>query len=176
MRKIKLFIACSIDGYIATKSGDIQFLDQAAIDNEDYGYEAFMSHIDTVIMGRKTYDKIKSFDVAFPHLNEAVYVFSKTRKGSNDEVTFVNDDAPQFLHALKQQPGKDIFLDGGAQLIHTCLHHQLIDEMIISIIPICLGDGIPLFLPSNQSQTFVLINHKAYQSGVIQLTYQKSYQ
>lgn len=174
MRKMKLFIACSLDGYIASKDGDISFLNQAELPGEDYGYTSFLKTIDTVIMGRKTYEKIISFDVPFPHPNETVYVFSSTLKGKNEHVIFVNNHVETFIENLKATQGKDIFLDGGAQLIKSCLTYQLIDEMIITILPLLLGDGIPLFLPIKHTQTFSLIKEQKFSNGLIQLTYQKN--
>lgn len=176
MRKIKLYIACSVDGYIATKTGDISFLDNVAVDHEDYGYSEFIKTIDTVIMGRKTYDKIQSFAIPFPYQKETVYVFSKTMTGKNDDVIFVNQDVLSFVQTLKKQPGKDIFFVGGASLFKIFNELDLIDEMVISIMPIILGDGIPLFLPSIYQQSLILTKHHVYDSGLVQLIYIKKSQ
>lgn len=176
MRKVKLSIACSIDGYIATLDGDISFLDQVAIPDEDYGYHAFIETIDTVIMGRKTYEKIRSFDIPFPHVHEKVYVFSHQKTGHDDHVTFVNEDVQSFIDHLKHQPGKDIFLDGGANLIQSFMKVNLMDEMTLSIIPVTLGEGISLFLPHQTYQAFERLSSQRFSSGLIQLVYQKKHQ
>ena len=173
MRKVKLYIACSIDGYIATRDGDIGFLDQVAVVGEDYGYESFMKTIDTIIMGRKTYEKILSFDMPFPHQKELVYVFSNTLTGKNEYVTFIDQDVKAFIETLKQKKGKDIFLDGGAHLIRSFLDLNLVDDMIISIVPVLLGDGIPLFLPGLKQSGFKLVASTSFESGLVQLHYQK---
>ncbi len=87
-RKVILYIAMSLDGYIATETGNIDFLSLVEKEGEDYGYASFIETIDTVIMGRKTYDKIKSYDIPFPHSDKTCYIITHTAKPSEGSVHF----------------------------------------------------------------------------------------
>src|ERR1700754_1598644 len=127
MRKLRLFIACSLDGYIATPDGDLSWLSLVEKEGEDYGYNAFIQTVDTVIMGRKTYDKVLSFGIEFPHKDKTCYVWSQHKKGSDENVTFVNDDPAVWVEKLKSEEGKDIFCDGGAELISNLVKQDLVD-------------------------------------------------
>lgn len=173
-RKVVVFIACSIDGYIAGKNEDLDFLSLVETPGEDYGYNEFIKTIDTVLLGRKTYDKVLGFGVPFPHAERKCYVISGTKTGSDENVTFWNDSPTKLVEHLLQLPGADIFVDGGAQLIHTLLQEKLIDRLTISFIPHLLGDGTQLFLNGRPEQQMQLIQSKSFPSGLVQLTYEKS--
>src|SRR4051812_24677761 len=89
-RLVILYIAMSVDGYIAGENGDISWLSTVEIPGEDYGYGEFIKTVDTVIMGRKTYEKVLSFGIGFPHADKKCYVISRERKGVEENVTFYN--------------------------------------------------------------------------------------
>lgn len=170
-RKVVLYIAMSVDGYIAKKDDDIAFLDKVDVAGEDYGYEEFSPTVDTIIWGRRTYDKFLSFELEeFPFKDKQVYVLSNTRTGSDEYVTYVND-LPKLITQLKQTAGKNIYCDGGGGLVAELLKHDLIDEMIVSVIPYLVGDGIRLFYDGRPEQDLELISSKAYDSGLVQLHY-----
>lgn len=173
-RKVIVFIACSADGYIAGKEDNLDFLSIVEAPPEDYGYAAFVSTVDTVIMGRKTYDKVLSFGVPFPHQDRNCYVISKSRQGEDEHVTFWNDAPEKLIDQLQKQEGASIFIDGGAATIHALLNKGLIDEFIISIIPHFLGSGIRLFADDFPEQSLKLTDSKIFPSGLVQLWYQKS--
>ncbi len=173
-RKVVVFIACSIDGYITGKNENLDFLGLVEAPGEDYGYNDFIQTIDTVILGRKTYDKVLGFGVPFPHAERKCYVVSGTKTGSDENVTFWNDSPTQLVKYLQQQSGADIFVDGGAQVIHTLLKEGLIDRLTISFIPHLLGDGIQLFTNGRPEQKMQFIQSKAFPSGLVQVTYEKS--
>ncbi len=173
-RKVIVFIACSADGYIAGKEDNLEFLSIVEAPPEDYGYAAFVSTVDTVIMGRKTYDKVLSFGVPFPHQERTCFVISASRKGKDEHVTFWNDDPEKLIDQLQKQEGTSIFVDGGAATIHALLKKGLIDEFIISIIPHFLGSGIRLFADDFPEQSLKLTDSKTFPSGLVQLWYQKS--
>lgn len=173
-RKVVVFIACSIDGYIAGKNENLDFLSLVETPGEDYGYNDFIQTIDTVILGRKTYDKVLGFGVPFPHAERKCYVISGTKTGSDENVTFWNDAPTELVKCLQQQTGADIFVDGGAQVIHALLQESLIDRLTISLIPHLLGDGVNLFINGRPEQEMQLVQSKSFPSGLVQLTYEKS--
>jgi dihydrofolate reductase len=105
----------SLDGYIAKEDGDISFLSVVESKGEDYGYNDFIQNIDTVIMGRKTYDTVLGFGIEFPHAERRCYVLSKTRTGSDENVIYYNGELKDLLADLKsEEDGLNIFCDGGA--------------------------------------------------------------
>lgn len=161
----------TLDGYIASPDGDISFLSIAEASNEDYGYLSFTREIDTVIWGRKTYDKVLSFDVEFPHKGKRCIVLSRTKSGSDGNVEFYNGDIPSLIHTLRSQDGANIYCDGGAEIVTELLKHNLIDRLIISVIPHLLGSGIRLFQDGRPSQNLILRQTNSYPSGVVQLWY-----
>lgn len=171
-RKVILYIAMSLDGYIATNDDGLEWLDVVNRPGEDYGYNDFVNSVDTVIVGRKTYDKVLTFGGEFPHKDRTCYVVSRTKTGTDDNVTFYNDDIGELIRQLKGRDGKDIFIDGGAALVHELMKHNLIDRYIISVIPVFLGAGIQLF-KSGRPETQLKFRHSAtYPSGLVQLCYE----
>lgn len=177
MRKIVLYIATSIDGYIARKDGSIDWLEDPkyALENEDYGYYDFMKTIDTTLMGNSTYQQVLGFDMPFPYQETTNYVFTKTPKKKNEPfVEFFSGNIPEFIKTLKQKEGKDIWLIGGGKLNTVFLDNGLIDEIILSIIPITLGEGITLFVGAKKLDSqFKLVSSKAYDNSFVQLHYVK---
>jgi dihydrofolate reductase len=168
MRKIILFIASSLDGYIARNSGEIDWL----FTDQDYGYTEFFAQVDTVIMGNKTYQQVLGFG-EYPYQDKEVFVFSKTQQGTTENnVKFVGDDWKSWINTLRQSGDSNIWLVGGAQLIHEFLKHNFIDELILSIHPIILGSGIPLIVNDPNLETLLeLKDVKTYNSGLLQISY-----
>jgi dihydrofolate reductase len=168
MRKIILFIASSLDGYIARDSGEIDWL----FTDQDYGYTEFYDQVDTLIMGNKTYQQVLSFG-EYPYKDKEVFVFSKTESGKADNnAKFVNSNWLNFVKILCQSQGNNIWLVGGAQLIHFFLQHRFIDELILSIHPIILGGGIPLIVNDSSLETKLeLKNAKTFDTGLVQMFY-----
>lgn len=171
-RKVVLYIAMSLDGYIATDDGGLEWLHAMQIPGEDYGYADFIRTIDTVVMGRKTYDKVLSFGIPFPHKDKQCFVLSRSRSGADDNVTF-SDEVPSALIArLKQIAGKDIFIDGGAETVYELMKTGAIDRYIISVIPLFLGSGISLFKNGRPASKLRLMHSATYPSGLVQLWYE----
>jgi dihydrofolate reductase len=156
-RKVILYIAMSLDGYIAKQNGDISFLSVVEQKGEDYGYAEFVKTIDTVIWGRKTYDKILSFGIKFPHPDKKIYVITRTARPKKANVTFYSDGLKDLIETLKSQNGKNIYVDGGAEIVSELMKQNLIDEFIISIIPVFLGSGISLFQQGGKESELTLI-------------------
>ncbi len=166
-----LYIAMSLDGYIAKADDNIDFLSIVEKDGEDYGYTNFVNSVDTVIMGRKTYDKILSLVPEFPHKDKETYIITHNDKASLEKIKFYTGNLKELITTLKGKVAKDIFIDGGAEIVNELLKDNLIDEFYISIIPILLGNGISLFQNRIPEFKLQLISSKAYEKGLVQLHY-----
>jgi dihydrofolate reductase len=169
MRKVKLFIATSLDSFIATTDGGVDWL----FGDRDYGYRDFYNSIDTTLMGNNTYKQILEFGVDFPYTDKTNYVFSKQPQKDTEFVSFIGEDEDlvSFVVSLKQKEGKDIWLIGGGEINAFFLSHHLIDEMILSVHPVILGPGLPLFAGQLRQQDLRLLNCKTFPSGLAQLVY-----
>ncbi len=170
-RKLCLFIAMSLDGYIAKPDGDISFLDEMNQEGEDYGYSPYMETVDSVILGRKTYDKILSMGIESNYGDRKMYVLTRTPRANSGKTTFYSGDLKELMLSLKSQSGKNIYCDGGAETILQLLKADLVDEMTISIIPVLLGEGIRLFDGNYQEQKLQLTECKNFEKGLVQLHY-----
>lgn len=162
-RKIVCYIAESLDGYIATEDDSLDWLFK--VDGEgDAGYAEFMETIDTVVMGRRTYDWVMDIEKGqYPYSGIKSFVFSKTKPSSfSGEVEFIDLPIPEFAEQLKNIPGKNIWVIGGSALLADFLEAGLIDEFIISIAPVTIGAGIPLFRKSVLTSEFKLRDVKRY--------------
>ena len=170
-RKVILFIAVSLDGYIAKKGDDLSFLSIVEKEGEDYGYSSFIKNVDTVILGRRTYDWICSKVPVFPHIDKETYVITKTARPAAGNIRFYSDNILTLVSQLRNQPGKNIFIDGGAAIVNLLLGNRLIDELYLNIIPVLLGDGIRLFKEGGPEQILQLVQVKNFDSGLVQLHY-----
>ncbi|MDE1798280.1 MAG: dihydrofolate reductase, partial [Candidatus Micrarchaeota archaeon] len=143
---------------------------------EDYGYRAFVSTVDAILWGRKTYAQALSFG-PFPdpsHAGKKHYVFTHKKKiKSSPSVEFVSSSPVSFVRRLKKQKGGPLWLMGGAHLIAPLHQAGLIDQYVITIIPVFLGSGIPLFLPGKTEQKLQLVAHEIFENGLVQLAYEK---
>ncbi len=170
-RKVILYIAASLDGYIAKPNDDLSFLSIVEKKGEDYGYSDFINTVDTVILGRKTYDWIMKHVPEFVHADKDTYVVTRTAKPSIGKTNFYTGDLKELILSLKKKEGKNIFIDGGAEIAHTLLKENLIEEFCISIIPVLVGDGIRLFKDGRPEQKLKLISSKQFDTGLLQLWY-----
>ncbi|MBS1663364.1 MAG: dihydrofolate reductase [Bacteroidetes bacterium] len=172
-RKVILYIASSLDGYIAKPNDDLSFLSLVQKEGEDYGYNEFIKTIDTVILGRKTYDWVTKEVGFFPHADKKSFVITRTAQPQKGQTTFYTGDLSSLIKKLKSEEGKDIFCDGGAEIVTEFLKNNLIDELIISIIPIFLGGGTRLFKDGRPEQKLELLSTKAFDTGLTQLHYRR---
>jgi dihydrofolate reductase len=173
MRKISLFIAMSLDGYIAKPNDDLSFLKLVEKEGEDYGYAKFTSNIDTIIIGRKTYEYVVR-EIGTSHYDNGerdVYVITRTERPQTGRTTFYTGNLTELIDLLKSESGKNIYCDGGAEIINELLKHKLIDELTVSIIPVLLGNGTKLFKDGIPEQTLELITAKSFDTRLVQLHY-----
>jgi dihydrofolate reductase len=148
-RKLILFIAASLDGFIATKNDSLDWLFKVEGEG-DNGYSEFYETVDTILMGRRTYDWIMKHETGdFPYRNKECFVFSRSENEDNKNVKFVNDDIVDFTNKLKNEDGKNIWIVGGGELLHSFFKGKLVDEFILTIAPTLIGKGIPLFKEDN---------------------------
>ncbi|MFC7522907.1 dihydrofolate reductase family protein [Parapedobacter sp. GCM10030251] len=175
MRKLSLFIAMSLDGYIAKPNDDLSFLKLVEKNGEDYGYAEFSDTIDTLIIGRKTYDYVLK-EIGTSHYDNGerdVFVITRTNRPSVGRTTFYTGSLTQLVNRLKSEKGKNIYCDGGAEVINELLKDELVDEFIISIIPVLLGAGVKLFKDGRPEQLLEVVTVKTYDTGLTQLHYRR---
>lgn len=175
MRKISLFIATSLDGYIAKPNDDLSFLKLVEKEGEDYGYSKFIDTVDTLIIGRKTYDYVLK-EIGSSHYDNGqrdVYVITRTERPRVGRTTFYTGNLTDLIDQLKSEDGKNIYCDGGAEVINELLKHDLIDEFIISVVPVLLGNGTRLFKDGRAEQLLELVNTKDFDTGLTQLHYRR---
>lgn len=175
MRTLTIYIATSLDGFIAKPNDDLSFLKLVEKEGEDYGYAEFTATIDTIILGRKTYDWVLK-EIGSSHYDNGdrnVYVITRTEKPNVGKTTFYTGDLTELVQQLKSQNGKNIYCDGGAEIINELLKKDLIDEMIISVIPVLLGSGTRLFKDGRPEQQLELVNAKTFETGLLQMYYKR---
>jgi dihydrofolate reductase len=172
MRKSILYIAASLDGFIAKPNDDLSFLSLVEQVGEDYGYTDFLNTVDTIIIGRKTYDWVVNQVGYFPEAHLETYVITRIKRPDTGNIKFYSGDLKELMHKLKLNSGKNIFIDGGAEIVNELLKNSLIDELIISVIPIILGDGIRLFQNGIPEKELKLVGSKQFEKGLVQIHYE----
>lgn len=166
MRKIILNLAVSLDGFIEGPDGEFDW----CFTDQDYGMTDFMNRIDAVFFGRKSYELVLKMD-RNPFPDKIKYVFSKTINSVKGQTKIINQNMEEAVNNIKEQEGKDIWLFGGSNLIKNLLNAELVDEMQLSVHPILLGKGKPLFKGIKKRSHLKLIDTKSYSSGLVQLFY-----
>ena len=177
-RKIIVYIAASADGYIARPNGDVEWLNRRP-DTIDYGMRAFYATIDTILMGRKTYDwgiayyKKHGLKGRMLDTKLANYVFSrKPPKRAAPGAEFVSEPVKTIAKRLRATPGKHIWMMGGGDLIASFLDAGEIDEFDIHVIPVFIGDGIPLIARRHRDVLLRLRTARKFADGVVRLRYE----
>ncbi|WP_226087685.1 dihydrofolate reductase family protein [Mesobacillus sp. S13] len=178
-RRILLDLAVTLDGFIEGPKEEVDW----CIMDPDMDFKNFLQQIDTILYGRKSYDLWGKYkpdsDVSdteneiweLVHSKEK-YVFSRTQNRPENNVTFISENIENEITKLKNMPGKDIWLYGGSSLITTFINLGLVDEIRLSVHPIILGEGKPLFIDIKQRVNLNLVETKRFSSGVVQLCYQ----
>lgn len=156
MTKILVYLASSLDGYIAREDGGVDWLPESS----DSSYDAFYKSIDTVIMGKTTYDQVLAFG-DYPYKDKKSFVFTRTSKDNDPNVEFVSD-VEKFVKDGFPGAGDNIWLVGGAKIIALFLNLGVVDEIITTIIPVLLGKGIPLFQNIEDERNLELVKTEKY--------------
>lgn len=177
MRKIIAFIAVSADGYIARPDGDVEWLNRRP-DTIDHGMGAFSKTIDTILFGRKTYDwavdYAKKHDIRDGVFDKTLanYIFSRNPPRDHAPgVQFVSESVETFAKRLRATPGKNIWMMGGGDLIASFLDAGEIDEFDLHVIPVFIGEGIPLIAPRHRDLPLRLLDCTSYEDGVVRIRY-----
>ena len=171
-RNVIVHIATSADGYIARPDGDLEWLTSRPAPAGFYGMNAFMRSIDTKLLGRKTYEESLRMGAKFDSGARTI-VFSRHAPPADapSSVEFVSGAIGPFVSRLREQPGKDIWLMGGGELIASFLDEQAIDEFVISVAPVFIGDGIPLIARRPRHVPLDLHSVERFEDGLVQLRY-----
>ncbi|ESU34471.1 hypothetical protein G3A_00915 [Bacillus sp. 17376] len=156
-----LYIAMSLDGYIARPDGAVDWLDDVEGDG-DNGYNEFYSKVGTVIMGRKTYEEVLRLTDEFPYIGKTCYVLSRQTHKSSSHVMFTDEELESLVSRLKEKSVGNVWLVGGGQLVKQFIEKKLIDELELYIIPKLIGDGIPLFPEGTPPANFELTGTESY--------------
>ena len=167
------YLAVSVDGYIAAKDDGLDWLNELPNpEQSDFGYADFMSGIDALLMGSRTFQVVLDFGVW--HYEKPVFVASRQMTeipaGYEERISLVQGEMAEILHSIREQGYGNIYVDGGI-LIRSCLREGLLDEMILTRIPIVLGDGVPLFVPSEQSIDLEHVSTQIHGVGLVQSHY-----
>ena len=168
MRRIRYAVASSLDGFIAGPGDEADWI----IADPEINFEELFAQFDTVLMGRRTFEGlVKAGQTEMPGM--ATFVFSRTlRQDDYPQVTIVADEEAETLTSIRAEPGKDIWLFGGGQLFRSLLALGLVDTVEVGVIPVLLGEGIPLFPPPAPSAQLSLTSHKVYgKTGIVVLEY-----
>ena len=172
-RKIIVHIATSADGYIARPDGNLDWLTDRPAPKGFYGLPVFERTVDAKVLGRKTFDWSVKLGAAFS-AKSVHYVFSRQAppRSVPAGVHFVTQPIGAFVNEMRAQPGKNIWLMGGGEIIASFLDDNAIDEFIISVVPIFIGEGIPLIAPRHREVALRLRSTNTFPDGVVQLHYE----
>ncbi|TMW72864.1 dihydrofolate reductase family protein [Alteribacter natronophilus] len=170
-RKAAVYLAVSVDGYIATEEDRVDWLEEVPGEG-DNGYGAFYETVDTVVIGRRTYDWVmKETDGDYPYAGKEGYVVSREPERASEHVTFTKNPE-QLIERLKGEKGGRIWIVGGGRLIHSLLKADAVDELILTVAPVVLGSGRPLFYRTSVREMFSLHSVERY-GDFVELHYKK---
>ena len=174
MTEVIYYVAISIDGYIATSDGGVDWLAPFNESGEDYGYSEFYESIDAILMGSRTYEQILSFG-DWPYESMPCWVFSSRQLDiSQPEVHLTNREPKEIVALLTEHGRSRAWLVGGGALASSFRLVGLINEYVVSVIPTVLGAGIPMFTPGSPKKLLKLVEFKQFNSGLVQLRYQEN--
>ena len=166
-RRVRLYIATSLDGYIAGPGDALDWL----FTDQDYGYDEFIGQVDAIAMGRRTYDIVRGFD-EWPYEGKHAWVFTRTDGHEPDpRVTFTSASPAAWLVERFTEGGGDLWLMGGGELARDFLDAHLVDEISVAVHPVILGGGVPLIPPGTHRRTLRLAHSRAWNSGLVMNTY-----
>jgi len=168
--RVRVFLACSIDGFIAGPDGDLSWLPEPRAD-EDFGLAAFLATSSALLMGRSTYEVAAGFEGPWPYGATPVFVATtRPLEPAAPTVRALRGTPPELLAAVQAAAPGDVYLDGGA-LVRAFLDAGLVDELTLTVIPVVLGTGAPLFAGAARRTPLRMVREHAYEGGIVQLTY-----
>jgi dihydrofolate reductase len=171
MRSIVLGVGISLDGYIARLDGSVDFLFMP----KGYSMAPFVKTIDSAIMGRKTYEAGKKMGGGFSGWGMEFFVLTRTLPpGEREGVTFTSESPAAIVGKLRKKRGKRVWLMGGGETARAFLQADLVDELHLGVVPVLLGEGLPLFPPGFPQRNFALVKNKTYAQGLIALEYKRA--
>jgi dihydrofolate reductase len=170
-RKVIVHIATSADGYIARSDGDLEWLTSRPAPKGFYGMNDFMRSVDTKVLGRKTYEVSLRMGAKFDSHSRTIVFSRHPPANAPSGVEFVHDAIGPFMSRLREQPGKDIWLMGGGEIIASFLDAQAIDEFVMSVVPVFIGEGIPLTARRHRHVPLELRSVERFEDGLVQLHY-----
>lgn len=168
--RCSVYIATSLDGFIARQNGTIDWLESVQSADEDYGYKRFFATVDALVLGRKTYDTVLGFGMWPYEEKRCVVITSDTSRVSRYGEEFFSGELSMLLGRLGTDGVERVYVDGGT-IIGQALRANLVDELTISVIPILLGEGTPLAPELGRDVPLQLTGHRAFESGLVQLDY-----
>ena len=174
MHKVIVYIAASLDGYIARKDDDMSWLDFYQVAGEDYGYSGFIKTIGTAIMGARTYDQsMRHPERILTNIKTYVLSHRTTPVPSGASVEFYNGDLKALIDRIKNEDNRDIFVAGGGQVVCSFLNEGLVDELLYFVVPVLLKDGIPLYPTLKKEISLNLVETIPYKTGIVKLHYRR---
>lgn len=170
--KFRVYIAASVDGYIATEDGGVEWLEPFSGEGVDYGYDAFLASIDTIVMGRKSFDQVLGFGKwPYPGKPSIVLTHRAAPRVDIPDIHFMNGEFGPLAEDIAGQAKGDIWIMGGADVIRGFLEVGRVDKLEIFVMPVLLGRGIPLFLAADRPRPLKLVESHTWPEGVIQAVY-----
>lgn len=168
MVTVTLFIAASLDGYIAGPDDDLSWL----FTDADYGFSSFYAGVDTLVMGRGTYDVVRTFG-DWPYADRRTLVVSRKAQVEVDTplTEVFSGDLPSLIEKLRSEERKNVWLVGGGELVRSFLEQELLDQITVSMHPILLGKGVPLFPGGFRRTLLMLKDTRTFEGGLVQMTY-----
>ncbi len=171
--RARVFIASSLDGFMAGEGDDLSWLPEGTEEEplEDHGYDAFMADVGALLMGRRTYDTVRGFEVDWPYGDRPVLVATRRALDADPpaSVRALSGSIEVLVaQALETAAGKDVYVDGG-EIIRQALDAGLIDELIVTLVPVVLGRGVPLFAGVAQRHRFDVADSRQFAHGLVQL-------
>ena len=170
MRDVTYFVASSLDGFIARLDESIDWLFM----DDDYGFDEFYRSVDAVVMGRRTFEISINF-IEYPYAGKRAYVLSRTLQQSpHPDAEIVNEDPARFVKRLKSSPGGRIWVVGGGGIAAALMQAGLVDEIVNTVHPVTLGQGVPLFERHGTEQRWMLYASRVVHNGLVQVTWRRT--
>jgi dihydrofolate reductase len=169
---VQLYIAQSLDGFIADRDGGVEWLEKWGAEGEDHGYADFLSGVGGVVMGATTYEQALSWDIPWPYhaIPSWILTHRALPRPQGADIRFAQGEVTDVLAEIEEAAEGNIWLVGGANLVKQFIEARLVDELMLFVVPVMLGEGIPLFQSIAPTEA-KLVGTKEYGSGLVELRY-----